>query len=247
MVDWTETRALAGDLSPHARQAGHQCLGADCDHPNSTHPASRDKHKCDPVTQWTGGSNESAAIVESVAGPVVGVRVRVVDASVDVHLLIDYSMELGGENALLELDDAHLGQAVSGAERAAFSNAGQLCISMERMYIPATLWDVFVDRFVEAATALKLPAVLDYSTGMGSLINEKQLQKITIMLRMHDRRAPPRSPADSHVRTSVRTSMADDPDQCPRRHGGVCGGDLRAGGVAVPGEGRGRSDRKGQR
>ena len=88
-------------------------------------------------------------------------------AAVDVHLLIDYSMELGGKNALLLLDDAHVGQAVSGAERAAFSNAGQLCISIERMYIPATLWDVFVDRFVEAATALKLTVALNYSAEMG--------------------------------------------------------------------------------
>jgi succinate-semialdehyde dehydrogenase/glutarate-semialdehyde dehydrogenase len=93
--------------------------------------------------------------------------------------LIDYSMELGGKNALLVLDDADIGKAVSGAVRAAFSNAGQLCISIERMYIPISLWDEFVDRFVAAAKALKLSAALDYSADMGSLINEKQLQTVT--------------------------------------------------------------------
>jgi succinate-semialdehyde dehydrogenase / glutarate-semialdehyde dehydrogenase len=93
--------------------------------------------------------------------------------------LIDCSMELGGKNALLVLDDADVGKAVSGALRAAFSNAGQLCISVERIYVPATLWDDFATRFADAAKAMKLSAALDYSADMGSLISEKQLKTVT--------------------------------------------------------------------
>ncbi len=93
--------------------------------------------------------------------------------------LIDCSMELGGKNALLVLDDADVGKAVSGALRAAFSNAGQLCISVERIYVPGTLWDQFTTRYAEAAKALKLSAALDYSADMGSLISEKQLKTVT--------------------------------------------------------------------
>ncbi|MDT5354421.1 MAG: succinate-semialdehyde dehydrogenase / glutarate-semialdehyde dehydrogenase [Mycobacterium sp.] len=93
--------------------------------------------------------------------------------------LIDCSMELGGKNALLVLDDADVGKAVTGAVRAAFSNAGQLCISVERIYVPGALWDEFATRFAEAAEALKLSAALDYSGDMGSLISEKQLQTVT--------------------------------------------------------------------
>ena len=58
------------------------------------------------------------------------------------------------------------------------ANPGVNC-SIEPMYISTTLRDVFVDRFVEAAKALKLSATLGYSADMGSLITEKQLQKIT--------------------------------------------------------------------
>ncbi|MCV7402572.1 succinate-semialdehyde dehydrogenase (NADP(+)) [Mycobacterium fragae] len=94
------------------------------------------------------------------------------------HQLIDCSMELGGKNALLVLDDADVGKAVSGALRAAFSNAGQLCISVERIYVPATLWDEFTTRYADAAKALKLSAALDYSGDMGSLISEKQLKTV---------------------------------------------------------------------
>jgi succinate-semialdehyde dehydrogenase/glutarate-semialdehyde dehydrogenase len=93
--------------------------------------------------------------------------------------LIDCSMELGGKNALLVLDDAGVGKAVSGAVRAAFSNAGQLCISIERIYVPGTLWDDFTSKYAAAAKSLKLSASLDYSADMGSLISEKQLKVVT--------------------------------------------------------------------
>ena len=92
--------------------------------------------------------------------------------------LIDCSMELGGKNALLVLDDADVGKAVSGAVRAAFSNTGQLCISVERIYVPGTMWDDFTTRFATAAKAMELSAALDYSADMGSLISDKQLKTV---------------------------------------------------------------------
>ena len=93
--------------------------------------------------------------------------------------LIDCSMELGGKNALLVLDDADPGKAAAGAVRAAFSNAGQLCISVERIYVAKSLWAGFVDQFVAAAKSLTLSGALDYSADMGSLISDKQLQTVT--------------------------------------------------------------------
>jgi len=92
--------------------------------------------------------------------------------------LIDYSMELGGKNALLILADADLARAVPGAVRAAFSSTGQLCISMERMYVHAAVWDEFVPRFVEATRSLRLGHSLSYSQDVGSLISAKQLDTV---------------------------------------------------------------------
>ncbi|QLL07545.1 succinic semialdehyde dehydrogenase [Mycobacterium vicinigordonae] len=93
--------------------------------------------------------------------------------------LIECSMELGGKNALLVLDDADIGKAVDGAVRASFSNTGQLCISVERIYVPAQLWDEFTSRFAAAANQLKLSPALDYSADMGSLTSEKQLRTVS--------------------------------------------------------------------
>src|SRR3954469_18935482 len=63
--------------------------------------------------------------------------------------LIGCSLELRGKNPILILRDADLDRAAEGAVRAAFSNAGQLCVSMERMYVADQVYDDFMARFVD--------------------------------------------------------------------------------------------------
>jgi succinate-semialdehyde dehydrogenase/glutarate-semialdehyde dehydrogenase len=92
--------------------------------------------------------------------------------------LIPSSMELGGKNAMLVLEDAALGRAVEGAERAMFSNAGQLCISIERCYVHESIASEFVERLVERVRRMKLGAGLTYDYDMGSLISAEQLEAV---------------------------------------------------------------------
>ena len=70
--------------------------------------------------------------------------------------LIGASLELGGKNPMLVLRDADLDRAAEGAVRACFSSAGQLCVSMERMYVADQVYDRFMDRFVRRVEAMKL-------------------------------------------------------------------------------------------
>jgi succinate-semialdehyde dehydrogenase/glutarate-semialdehyde dehydrogenase len=70
--------------------------------------------------------------------------------------LIGCSLELGGKNALVVLEDANLGRAVEGAIHACFANTGQLCISAERIFVHARIYDAFVERFAARARALRL-------------------------------------------------------------------------------------------
>jgi acyl-CoA reductase-like NAD-dependent aldehyde dehydrogenase len=93
--------------------------------------------------------------------------------------LIGCSLELGGKNPLLVLRDADLERAAEGAVRAAFSNAGQLCVSMERIFVADQLYDRFVDRFVARTQALTLGATLDWGNDMGPLISQAQLDAVT--------------------------------------------------------------------
>ena len=76
------------------------------------------------------------------------------------------------------LADADLKKAVPGAIRASFSNTGQLCISMERIYVAAPIWDRFVDRFVAETKALVLSAGFDYEGDIGSLASANQLATV---------------------------------------------------------------------
>jgi succinate-semialdehyde dehydrogenase/glutarate-semialdehyde dehydrogenase len=92
--------------------------------------------------------------------------------------LIGSSMELGGKNAMIVLDDANLAKAVEGAERALFSNAGQLCISVERLFVHESVADEFTRRLAERTRKMKLGTSLDYSADMGSLISQTQLDTV---------------------------------------------------------------------
>ncbi len=93
--------------------------------------------------------------------------------------LIGCSLELGGKNPILVLRDADLDRAAEGAVRAAFSNAGQLCVSMERMFVADQVYDRFVQKFVDRVNAMTLGASLEWGVDMGSLISQDQLDTVT--------------------------------------------------------------------
>ena len=92
--------------------------------------------------------------------------------------LIGCSLELGGKNPLLVLRDADLEKAAEGAVRASFSNAGQLCVSMERMFVADQVYDRFVERFVSRTKAMTLGASMEWGNDMGSLISQDQLDTV---------------------------------------------------------------------
>jgi len=92
--------------------------------------------------------------------------------------LIGCSLELGGKNPILVLRDADLEKAAEGAVRASFSNAGQLCVSIERMFVADQVYDRFVERFVARTQAMTLGATLEWGNDMGSLISQDQLDTV---------------------------------------------------------------------
>ena len=93
--------------------------------------------------------------------------------------LIGCSLELGGKNPLLVLDDVDVDQAAEGAVRACFSNAGQLCVATERIYVARPVAERFTQAFVRRTEALRLGSALDYDHDMASLINRAQLERVS--------------------------------------------------------------------
>ena len=92
--------------------------------------------------------------------------------------LVDCSLELGGKNAMLVLDDADLGRAAEGAVRACFSSSGQLCISIERMFVADAIYDEFMSRFLEGVRAMSMGAGYDFQHQMGTLTSTEQVEVV---------------------------------------------------------------------
>jgi succinate-semialdehyde dehydrogenase/glutarate-semialdehyde dehydrogenase len=93
--------------------------------------------------------------------------------------LVGSSMELGGKNPLIVLDDVDPERAAADAAYACFSAAGQLCVSMERIYVLKGVADTFIPAFAERVKSLKIGPAFDYSTDVGSLATAAQLEKVT--------------------------------------------------------------------
>ena len=92
--------------------------------------------------------------------------------------LIPYSAELGGKNPMVITSDANIAKVAKGAVRSCFDNSGQLCVSIERIYVTDSHYDDFVREFVANTEAMKLGAGTDWSIDMGPLISEKQFVRV---------------------------------------------------------------------
>jgi succinate-semialdehyde dehydrogenase / glutarate-semialdehyde dehydrogenase len=92
--------------------------------------------------------------------------------------LIGCSLELGGKNAMVVLEDADLEAAVAGAIRGCFASAGQLCISIERLLVHESVADAFTQRLVGRVNGLSLSTALAWGGEMGSLASEQQFDTV---------------------------------------------------------------------
>ncbi len=92
--------------------------------------------------------------------------------------LVGCSLELGGKNAMIVRADADPDQAAEIAVRACFSNSGQLCISMERLYVHRDVHDRFVEAFVRRVQGMRLQPGVAWGADMGSLISARQLDRV---------------------------------------------------------------------
>jgi len=88
------------------------------------------------------------------------------------------TMELGGSDAFIVLDDADLDHTVAMAVLGRFGNSGQTCIASKRFIVVESMLDKFLPRFIAAAAQLKLGNPLDESVTLGPLASDAALQLI---------------------------------------------------------------------
>jgi acyl-CoA reductase-like NAD-dependent aldehyde dehydrogenase len=88
------------------------------------------------------------------------------------------TLELGGKNALIVLEDADLTEAVRIAIEGMFYNQGEACTSTSRLLVHSTLYAEFAERFVEATQRLTVGDPLDPGTDIGPLVDERQHRRV---------------------------------------------------------------------
>lgn len=86
-------------------------------------------------------------------------------------------LELGGNAGVLVDDDADLDFAVSRIRTGAFAYAGQVCISVQRVFIHESVYETVRDRVVEAASTLRLGDPADPKTELGPMIDDKAAKR----------------------------------------------------------------------
>lgn len=88
------------------------------------------------------------------------------------------SLELGGKNAQIVMDDADMDLAAEGALWGAFGTTGQRCTATSRLILHKKIAKKFIDKLVKQAGKLKLGGGLAPSTDVGPLINDSQRHKV---------------------------------------------------------------------
>ncbi len=134
-----------------------------------------------------GGGEVGAALVESAGvGKLlftgsVATGKRVAEAC--ARRLLPSVLELGGKDAMLVLADADLEVASSGAVWGGFTNCGQACLSVERIYVEQAVADRFTELVVAKAKKLRLGPGSEPESDVGPMIRPQQVERVERQLR----------------------------------------------------------------
>src|SRR5206468_3741845 len=94
--------------------------------------------------------------------------------------MIPCCLELGGKDAMIVLADADIDRAAKAAVWGGFHNAGQICVSIERVYVESAVYDQFVTKVLELTRRLRVgtdaPGAL--SCDIGAIATQEQLDII---------------------------------------------------------------------
>jgi succinate-semialdehyde dehydrogenase/glutarate-semialdehyde dehydrogenase len=143
------------------------------------------KFPADLVQVLQGAGDVGAAIVE--AGPdkvffTGSVATGQCIAEACGRKLIPSLLELGGKDAMIVLADANLDVASSAAVWGGFTNCGQACLSVERIYVEQSVAERFIALCVEKTKKLRVGPSSDRDAEVGPMIRVRQLEKVEAQL-----------------------------------------------------------------
>jgi glyceraldehyde-3-phosphate dehydrogenase (NADP+) len=127
-----------------------------------------------PMDRPTGDalvSDERYKLLSFTGSPSVGWKMKAEAGKKKVVL------ELGGNAGAIVDETADLDWAVNRLVFGAFAYAGQVCISVQRIYVVASIFDEFASRFVDKVRALNVGSPLDPATDIGPMVDDKAVRR----------------------------------------------------------------------
>lgn len=128
-----------------------------------------------------GNGETGAALVDSAVDKIFftgSIRTGKKIAETAAKRLLPVVLELGGKDPMIVLEDAPFERTVKGAVWGAFMNCGQVCASVERLYVTEPIAEKFIAAVVDEVKKLRLGAPSGCSTDVGPLTNENQLNVV---------------------------------------------------------------------
>lgn len=120
-------------------------------------------------------SHPDVRIVSFTGSTQTGLKVYVGAAALGKKV----TLEMGGKNAVIVMDDANLDLAVEAITWSAFGTTGQRCTAASRLIVQRGIKSKLVEALIEKGKALRLGDGLDEQTDMGPLVNQKALEKVS--------------------------------------------------------------------
>jgi len=132
-------------------------------------------------------------------------------------------MELGGKSASIIFEDCDLDVAVNSSLCSVFLNQGQMCTAMSRILVESSIYDKFVESFVDKAKRIKLGISTDFETQMGPLASETQRNRMTAYIEKAKAEGAKvvcggKAPSDAHLRNGTFFMPTVIVDLNPRSH-----------------------------
>lgn len=156
-------------------------------------------HRGVDAVSFTGGTDTGGRILRALAADIKPI-----------------TLELGGKNALIVLDDADIDEAALWASIGGFANAGQVCVASSRVLVADALHDRFVDALARHAQSIVVGDPLDPNTQIGSLINTAHAASVREAIALGAQTGTVVTPRDNAEGCFIRpTVISDLPEQDP--------------------------------
>ncbi len=122
-------------------------------------------------------------LISFTGGTITGKKV----AETAAPMFKKLSLELGGKNATIVLDDVNLDSAIPEIARSGFLNQGQVCLCGSRILVSDKIWDDFLEKFIEHVSNMKVGNPSSDDSDLGALVSLSHRDKVESYIHLAER------------------------------------------------------------